>query len=94
MICAVTFSMAVTPMERAQAQDLLGGIIGGIIGGAMSNAATRSTQRAQPQRQAPRQAAAPNPQRQQNRAVQTALNHFGWNVGTADGALGPRSRAG
>ena len=31
--------------------------------------------------------------RQQNRQVQTALNGFGWNVGSVDGVLGKNSRA-
>ena len=31
--------------------------------------------------------------RQQNREVQTALNGFGWNVGSVDGVLGKNSRA-
>lgn len=34
-----------------------------------------------------------NAERQGNIDVQTALNGFGFNVGTADGSLGPRSRA-
>ncbi|MFN4057097.1 MAG: peptidoglycan-binding domain-containing protein [Roseinatronobacter sp.] len=92
LFVVLTVSVAAFPVEKARAQDgLVGGIIGGIIGGAIAN-----SQRQQPrttQRQAPRPAAAPNPQREQNRAVQTALNHFGWSVGTPDGAIGPRSRA-
>ncbi len=49
----------------------------------------------QKQRQKPKQTVrtAPNPQRQCNREVQTALNAFGFPVGAVDGALGPNSRA-
>ena len=92
LAAALTVSVAAFPIEHARAQDgLVGGIIGGIIGGAIANSARQQPRTTQ--RQAPRQAAAPNPQREQNRALQTALNHFGWNVGTADGSIGPRSRA-
>lgn len=97
LIAALSISTAAFPIAEAKAQDgLVGGIIGGIIGGAIAN-----QQRAQPQRtqqrtttQRPRATTVNTVQREQNRAVQTALNHFGWNVGTADGALGPRSRNG
>lgn len=63
----------------------------------------RRQRQAQPRQPsaAPRQAA-PRPaapavniaEREANREVQTALNHFGFNVGTPDGSLGPRSRSG
>lgn len=90
LVTILTLGVAIFPMEQARAQDaLVGGIIGGIIGGAIAN---QNRQRTTTQRQAPRPAV-PSAQREQNRAVQTALNHFGWNVGTADGAIGPRSRA-
>lgn len=98
----LSISVSAVSLEPARAQDgLVGGIIGGIIGGAIAN-----QQRAQPQRQRTqpqraqtqqRRQVAPaisSAQREQNRSVQSALNHFGWNVGTADGAIGPRSREG
>lgn len=98
LIGALSISVAAFPLDSAQAQEgIVGGIIGGIIGGAIANDQRNRAQRAQPQvRQrttAPRPAVS-NVQREQNRSVQTALNHFGWNVGAPDGAIGPRSRAG
>ncbi|WFE73805.1 peptidoglycan-binding domain-containing protein [Roseinatronobacter sp. S2] len=97
LIAALSISAAAFPVDQAQAQEgIVGGIIGGIIGGAIANDQRNRAQRAQPQvrqRTAPRPAVS-NVQREQNRSVQTALNHFGWNVGTPDGAIGPRSRAG
>ncbi len=91
LIAALSISVAAFPLEQARAQDgLVGGIIGGIIGGAIANSNRPRTTTTQ--RQAPRPAVN-TAQREQNRAVQTALNHFGWNVGAADGSIGPRSRA-
>ena len=98
LIIALSISTAAFPVAEARAQDgLVGGIIGGIIGGAIVNQQrsqpARTQQRVAPQRTAPRPAVN-TAQREQNRSVQTALNHFGWNVGAADGAIGPRSREG
>lgn len=94
LLAALSIGVAVTPIQQAQAQEgIVGGIIGGIIGGAIANDQRARQQRAQPQRTAPRQTIN-TAQREQNRSVQQALNHFGWNVGAADGAIGPRSRAG
>ncbi|MDD7971719.1 peptidoglycan-binding domain-containing protein [Roseinatronobacter alkalisoli] len=94
LLAALSISVAAFPVQQAQAQEgIVGGIIGGIIGGAIVNDQRNRQQRVQVQRTAPR-AAVNTAQREQNRSVQTALNHFGWNVGTPDGAIGPRSRAG
>lgn len=98
----LSISVSAVALEPARAQDgLVGGIIGGIIGGAIANQqrAQPQRQRAQPQRAQTQQRrqvapAVSTAQREQNRSVQSALNHFGWNVGTADGAIGPRSREG
>ncbi len=87
-------SLIVAHADRAEADAFVGGLIGGFIGSAVgSNIRTQPRQRttAQPTRRA---TTADSFQRQQNREVQTALNHFGFNVGTADGVIGPRSRAG
>src|SRR5690606_26796513 len=59
-----------------------------IIGGAIG-----SNVRTQPRVTQPRVVVGSS-QRQQNREVQSALNHFGFHVGTPDGSIGPRSRAG
>lgn len=77
--------------ERAQADAFVGGLLGGFIGSAIGSQVGRQPQRAR--------AAAPasnvnTAARQANREVQSALNFFGWNVGAADGAIGPRSRTG
>lgn len=96
LVAILSLSVAALPMEQARAQDgIVGGIIGGIIGGAIANGQRRS----QPQPQRTQRVVRSTPavssaQREQNRSVQTALNHFGWNVGSADGVLGRKSREG
>ncbi|SDW18919.1 peptidoglycan-binding domain-containing protein [Roseicitreum antarcticum] len=85
-------SLLVAPAHQAAAQDgFVGGIIGGIIGGAIANDQRRRTTQQTVRRTVP---GATSAQREQNRGVQTALNLFGFNVGTPDGSIGPRSRAG
>lgn len=74
----------------AGGSDVVGGIIGGMIGAAIVNEANRSRPRATTTR---RSTGVPSATREQNREVQTALNYFGYPVGTPDGALGPKSRA-
>jgi peptidoglycan hydrolase-like protein with peptidoglycan-binding domain len=83
--------LAVPPVETRASDGLVGGIVGGIVGGLIVNEANRSRQ---PQRTAtaPRTSTS-SIQREQNREVQVALNYFGFPVGAADGAIGPRSRA-
>lgn len=92
LVTVLSLSVAALPIEQARAQDgLVGGIIGGIIGGAISNSQRKSQPRTQ---RVVRSSGVSTAQREQNRSVQTALNHFGWNVGSADGVLGRRSREG
>lgn len=98
---ALMASVALTPLSPLSAPALAdgkdfiaGALIGGIIGSAVTNennkkksaqstkSATKSTK--------PTMSAA---QREANREVQTALNYFGYPVGTPDGAIGPKSRA-
>lgn len=89
-ICAalVASAMIVVPVQRAMASDaakVLGGaILGGIILNELGKTHRRTTTR-------PRISAA---QREQTRQVQTALNYFGYNVGTADGVAGRKTSAG
>lgn len=85
---AVALALSAAHTSRAEADAFVGGLLGGIIGGAIG-----SNVRTQPRRTQTRTVVA-SPQRQQNREVQTALNHFGFHVGVPDGAIGPRSRAG
>ncbi|WP_415184459.1 peptidoglycan-binding domain-containing protein [Phaeovulum sp.] len=90
-------ALAMTPAAPALAgggDAVVGGIIGGIIGGAIVNEHNRHraapVRRAQPKRY---QSSISSAQRESNREVQVALNHFGYGVGAPDGAIGPRSRA-
>lgn len=82
MACAVTLTTA--PMAKADLHGVIGAIIGGAIINDMAkqNRSNRSTG-----------SGASSAQRQENRNVQTALNAFGFPVGTVDGSLGPKSRA-
>jgi peptidoglycan hydrolase-like protein with peptidoglycan-binding domain len=93
----IVASLSLVPAQtaRADAGDAIAGaIIGGIIGHAIakdqqkkrtSNRSTKSTKSTKP--------GISSAQREQNRELQTALNHFGYPVGTPDGAIGPKSRA-
>lgn len=83
----VAAALAVTAGTAARANDgLVGGIIGGIIGGAIVNETTKN-------RQTTTRTVVANPARAANREVQVALNHFGFDAGVPDGAIGPRSRS-
>ena len=92
---ALTLATGPVTQARADADGIVGGIIGGIIGGAIVNEGNKQ-RRAQPQRtyrKAAPTARVSSAQREANRDVQVALNHFGFPAGTPDGALGPRSRS-
>ena len=95
-LTAVAVAMPVTTAPVwAGADDVLGGIVGGIIGGAIVNqqrSQPRRTTRTRSTRQTRSRPAISSAQRQQNRDVQVALNHFGFDAGGADGVLGRRSR--
>lgn len=82
--------IAATP--AAASDGLVGGIVGGVIGGIIVNEATKNRQQRQHVRTVPRSTVS-TAQRQANREMQVALNHFGFGAGTPDGAIGPRSRA-
>lgn len=73
---------------RASA-DIGDAIVGGIIGGVIVNEVQRNRARTPP-----RTVVVDTSARQQAREVQSALNHFYFNVGAPDGVLGPQSRAG
>ncbi|MCY3996876.1 MAG: peptidoglycan-binding domain-containing protein [Rhodobacter sp.] len=99
-ILSVALAPALSPDGAWAADDFFGGLVGGIIGGAIGSSVGQqqgSGVRQQPQntttrvvRQSP---ARPNPQREANRHMQTALNYFGFPAGTPDGAVGPRTRS-
>lgn len=77
----------------ADGGDVIGGlIVGGLLGAAIAN--DQNQRRAAPvHRSTAHKPAMSAAQREQNREVQTALNYFGYPVGTPDGAIGPKSRA-
>jgi peptidoglycan hydrolase-like protein with peptidoglycan-binding domain len=91
-LLAATMAMpAFTAPARADGGDVLGGlIVGGIIGSAIANDINRKKQR---QRTTTYSSGVSSVTRAQNVETQTALNQFGFNVGTPDGSIGPRSRA-
>lgn len=98
--CAVAAAMALSPASpvRADAGDAIAGaLIGGIIGHAIAKDQQRRKQTTTTKRststKSTKSSGISAAQRDQNREVQTALNHFGYPVGTPDGALGPKSRA-
>ena len=69
-----------------------GAIIGGIIGSAVTNENNKkkSSKSTKASTKKPSMSAE---QREENKETQTALNYFGYPVGTPDGAIGPTSRA-
>ncbi|MCE6951906.1 peptidoglycan-binding protein [Cereibacter sphaeroides] len=91
--------IGLAPAEQVQADAgdaIAGALVGGIIGHAIANNQNRQRQAAQPvQRQSTRSArpTMSSAERERNKEVQTALNYFGYPVGTVDGVLGSRSRS-
>jgi peptidoglycan hydrolase-like protein with peptidoglycan-binding domain len=78
----------------ADADGLVGGIIGGIIGGAIvaESQKTRKKRSTGGTTRSTKSSGVSSAQREANREVQTALNFFGYPVGTPDGSIGPKSR--
>jgi peptidoglycan hydrolase-like protein with peptidoglycan-binding domain len=91
---AVIAALAVGRAEPVMADGdaIVGGIIGGIIGGAIINEANKN-KRSTKSTRSTRSSGVSSAQREANREVQTALNYFGFPVGTPDGSIGPKSRA-
>lgn len=89
----IVASLMVGGVERAQA-DAGDAIAGALIGGIIGHAIAKDQQKRKVVRRSSKSSGVSSYQREQNREVQTALNHFGYNVGTPDGSIGPRSRAG
>ncbi|MDO9637708.1 MAG: peptidoglycan-binding domain-containing protein [Pseudotabrizicola sp.] len=86
--------LGLTPADPVQADAgdaIAGALIGGIIGHAIAN--DQNKRRVVTQRRSTKSPGISSAQRESNREVQTALNHFGYPVGTPDGAIGPRSRS-
>lgn len=86
--------MASAPARVAADNNLAAGIIGGIIGGAIINEAAKNKRKKTVKRTYKKKPTVSSATRTANREVQTALNHFAWNVGAPDGVLGRNSRAG
>lgn len=81
---ALMATLTTAPMAKAD----LHGVIGAIIGGAILNDMANKNRGSSTKRSGVSSA-----QRQENRNVQSALNSFGFPVGTVDGSLGPKSRS-
>lgn len=95
LLSALAFAMA-TPATPARADGgdfIAGAIIGGILGGAAANSNKQKKRTSTRSSKAPKSSGISSAQRESNRDVQTALNTFGFPVGTPDGSLGPKSRA-
>lgn len=96
-IAALTIS-PLSPMPqpaRADSGDVVAGlIVGAIIGSAVASEKGKKKTKAKSKstKSTAKAPAISAEQKAQNVEVQQALNHFGWNVGTADGALGPKSK--
>ncbi len=92
---AISASMIVGPVGQAQADAgdaIAGALIGGIIGHAIAKDQQKRKTSSAP-RKSTKSSGISSAQREANREVQTALNFFGYPVGTPDGAIGPKSRA-
>lgn len=87
-------SVALSPLSpisvavRADTGDVVAGlIVGGIIGSAVTKDKKKK------KKTTASSSSSSSAAREENIAVQEALNYFGYNVGTPDGAIGPKSRA-
>lgn len=79
------------PVRADMGDAIAGAIVGGLIGGAIA----KDQQKRKAQQKtysAPKKPTMSTAQREENREVQTALNHFGFPVGAPDGVLGSKSR--
>lgn len=90
----VIAALAMGPAAPVRA-DMGDAIAGAIVGGLIGSAITRDQQQRKAQKtySAPKKPTMSSAQREANREVQTALNHFGFPVGSPDGVLGSKSRA-
>ena len=96
-VCASFIAAAIiaAPAERAVAGDAGAALGGLLLGAVIANEVNKNKRRkTTTRRTTTRRSTISTAQRTQNRQVQTALNYFGYNVGSADGVLGRNSRAG
>ena len=93
----IAASLIVGPVGQAQADAgdaIAGALIGGIIGHAIAkDQQKRKSSTARKSSKSSSKSSVSSAQREQNREVQTALNFFGFPVGTPDGSIGPKSRS-
>lgn len=90
---AVMTAMLAAPVQRAQADEFVGGLVGGLIGGAIGSGIANQQRQKQSSRTVYVQPRASSAQRQQTREIQTSLNYFGFNAGVEDGVMGRNTRA-
>lgn len=98
---ALLASVAMSPVSplsapaRADGKDFIAGaIIGGIIGSAVTNENNKKkSAKSTKAGTGTKSSGISAEQRAANKEVQTALNYFGYNVGSADGSIGPKTRA-
>lgn len=90
IVASLSFAPA-DPVQADAGDAIAGALIGGIIGHAIAKDQQRRTTTQRSTRSS--KSGISSAQREQNREVQTALNHFGYPVGAPDGSIGPRSRA-
>ena len=98
VIASLSFSPAMpfATYARADGRDVVAGlIIGGIIGSAIASEKGKKKSKSKAKTKSTKaKAASVSPEvKAANIEVQEALNHFDWPVGTADGALGNKSKA-
>jgi peptidoglycan hydrolase-like protein with peptidoglycan-binding domain len=96
---ALLASVALSPVSplsapaRADGKDFIAGaIIGGIVGSVVTNENNKKKKASNVGSGTKSSSGISAEQRAANKEVQTALNYFGYNVGTADGSIGPKTR--
>ncbi len=90
-VIAMSFVAGPPAPAMADGNAFVGGLIGGIIGNAIANDVGRRRSAGTTTRRST--SSVSSAQREANRTVQTALNHFGFPVGTPDGSIGPKTRS-
>jgi peptidoglycan hydrolase-like protein with peptidoglycan-binding domain len=89
LIAATVASGPVTRAAADAGSAIAGGIIGGIVAGAIINEGQKNKRKSTTSTSN----TVASGQRAENREVQSALNYFGFNAGTPDGAFGRQTRA-